>query len=73
MAITDYKGRPGRELPSDASLPDELNAIYAPFDASNTEAFMRAPAVMDDYMITLPAGPDGLPGCVRRACAGKCH
>ena len=35
--ITDYKGKPRRELPSDASLPDELNAFYARFEASNTE------------------------------------
>jgi hypothetical protein len=27
--ITDYKGKPRRELPSDTSLPDELNAFYA--------------------------------------------
>ena len=26
--ITDYKGKPRRELPSDASLPDELNAFF---------------------------------------------
>jgi hypothetical protein len=39
--ITDYKGKPSRELPSDANLPEELNAIYA----SNTESCMRAPAV----------------------------
>jgi hypothetical protein len=25
--ITDYKGKPRRELPSDTSLPDELNAF----------------------------------------------
>ena len=27
--VTDYKGKPSCELPSDASLPDELNAFYA--------------------------------------------
>ena len=27
--FTDYKGKPSRELPSDASLSDELNAFYA--------------------------------------------
>ena len=26
QTITDYKGKPSRELPSDACLPDELNA-----------------------------------------------
>ena len=35
------------------SLPDELNAFYACFEASNTEACMRAPAVLDDCVITL--------------------
>ena len=39
--ITDYKGKPRRELPSYASLPDELNAFYARFKASNTEACTR--------------------------------
>jgi hypothetical protein len=48
-----YKVKPSRELPSDASLPDELNAFYACFEASNTEACMRAPAVPGDCVITL--------------------
>ena len=64
----------------DTSLPDELNNCYARFEASNTEACMRASAVPDDCVIMLPiadvsktfkqgnihkaAGPDGLPGCV---------
>ena len=46
--ITDYKGKPRRELPSDANLPDELNAFYAHFEASNTEACTRALAVLED-------------------------
>jgi hypothetical protein len=74
--ITDYKGKPSRELPSDEGLPDEQNAFYAHFEASNTEACMRAPAVPDDCVITLSianlsktfkqvnihkaAGPEGL-------------
>jgi hypothetical protein len=41
------------ELPSDTSLPDELNYFYARFDASNTETCMRASAVPDDCVITL--------------------
>jgi hypothetical protein len=49
----DYKGKPSRELPSDTSLPDELNYFYARFEASNTESCMRAPAVPDDCVITL--------------------
>ena len=49
--IKEYKGKPRRELPCDAT--DELNALYACFEASNTEACMRAPAVLDDCVITL--------------------
>jgi hypothetical protein len=51
--IMDYKGLPRRELPSDSSLTDELNALYARFEASNTEACTRAPAVLDDCDDTL--------------------
>ena len=85
--ITDYKGKPRRELPSDASIPDELNSFYACFEASNTEACMRAPAVLDDCVIMLSvadvnktfkqvnihkaAGPDGLSGRVLKACADQ--
>jgi hypothetical protein len=83
LTITDYKGKHSRELPSDTSLPDELNYFYARFEASNTETCMRASAVTDDCVITLSAsdvsetlkhvkihkaaGPDGIPGCVLRA------
>jgi hypothetical protein len=42
QTITDYKGKHSRELPSDTSLPDQLNYFYARFEASNTETFMRA-------------------------------
>ena len=51
--ITDNKGKPRRELSSDMSLPDELNAFYARFEVSNTEVGTRAPAVLDDCAITL--------------------
>ena len=80
QTITDYKGKHSRELPSDTSLPDEVNYFYARFEASNTETFMRTSAVPDDCVITLSAvdvsktykqvnihkvtGPDGLPGQV---------
>jgi hypothetical protein len=73
-----YKGKPSRELPNDASLPDELNSFYARFEASNTEPCMRAPAVPDDCVISLSIAnvsktfkqvniqkfvwPEGLPG-----------
>ena len=42
---TDYKGKLSCELPNDESLPDDLNVIYARFEASNTEPCMTAPAV----------------------------
>ena len=47
---TDYKGKHRRKLPSDTSLPDELNAFYAHFEASNTETCTRAPAVLDNAL-----------------------
>ena len=53
QTITDYQGKSSRELPSDTRLPDELNAFYARFEASNTEACIRAPAVPDDCELTL--------------------
>ena len=53
--ITDYKGKHSRELPSDTSLPDELNYFHARFEANNTETCMSAPAVPEDCMITLSA------------------
>jgi hypothetical protein len=37
QTISDYKGKHSRELPSDTSLPDELNYFYARFEANNTE------------------------------------
>ena len=65
------------------TLPDELNAFYIRFEASNTEACMRAPAFLDDCVITVSvtdvsktfkqvnihkaAGPDRLPGCILRS------
>ena len=80
QTIIDYKRKLSRELPTDASLADELNAFYAHFEASNTEPCMGAPAVPDDCVITLFAAdlsktfkrvnihkasvPDRLPGHV---------
>ena len=87
QTITGYKGKPRHELPSDGSLLDELNAFYARFEASNTEACTKAPAVLDDCVIPLSladvnktfkqvnihkaAEPDGLPGHVLKACADQ--
>jgi hypothetical protein len=81
QTITAYKG------PHYTSLPDELNYIYAHFEANNTETFIRAPAVPDDCVITLSSadlsktfkqvnihkavGPDGLQGRVLQACADQ--
>ena len=83
QTITDYKGNPSCELPSDASLPDGLNAFYARFETSNIESCMIESAVQDVCVITLSvadvsktfkqvdihkaACPDGLPGRVLRA------
>jgi hypothetical protein len=80
QTITDYKGKNSPELPSDTSLPDELNYFYACFEANNTETCMRAPTVSEDCVFTLSAadvgktfrqvnihkaaGPDGLSGHV---------
>jgi hypothetical protein len=74
-------------VPSDTRLADKLNAFYSCFEASNTEAYMRAPAVPDDCVITLSVadvsktfkqvnihkakGSDGLPGPVLKACADQ--
>ena len=85
--ITDYKGKPSHELPSDASLPDELYVFNARFEASYTEACMRPPPVPDNRVITLSvadvsktfkqvnihkaAGPDGLPRRLLRACVDQ--
>jgi hypothetical protein len=44
--ITDYKGKPRRKPPSDASLPDELNVFYARFEAINTKACTRDCVIM---------------------------
>jgi hypothetical protein len=40
-------------MPSNASLPDELNAVYARFEASNTEPCVKTPAIPYDSVITL--------------------
>ncbi|KAM9404055.1 uncharacterized protein ACWYII_028103 [Salvelinus alpinus] len=85
QTITDYKGKHSRELPSDTSIPDELNNFYACFEASNIETCMRVSAVPDDCDYALrsrcktfkqvnihkAAGPDGLPGRVLRACTDQ--
>jgi hypothetical protein len=79
--------KPRRELHSDASLPDELNAFYAHFKASNTEPYMRTSAVPDNSVITLSVddlsktfkkvnicnvtGAGGLPGRELRACTDQ--
>ena len=55
QTFTDYEGKHSRELPSDTSLPDELNNIYARFEAGNTETCMRASAVPNDCVITFSA------------------
>jgi hypothetical protein len=87
QTTTDYKVKQSRELPSDTSIPDELNNFYARVEASNTETCMSASAVLDDCVIPLSAadvsktlkqfnihkaaGPNGLPGCVLQECADQ--
>jgi hypothetical protein len=39
--ITDYKGKPSRELPSDASLPDKLNYFYNRLTSVAMKCFER--------------------------------
>jgi hypothetical protein len=53
QAITDHKGKPSRELPSDANLTDKLNSFYVRFEASNTEPCIRWPAVPGECVISL--------------------
>jgi hypothetical protein len=85
QTITDYKGKHSQELPSDTSLPDKLNYSYAHFEANNTETCMRAPAVLEDCVLTLSAAnvsktlkqvniqtdSDRLPLRVLRACSDQ--
>ena len=87
QTITDYKEKLSRELTSDTSQPAKLYYFYARFEASNTEACLRAPAVPGDCVISLSVadvsmtfkqvnihkdvGPDGLPGRVLKACADQ--
>ena len=87
QTFMDYYGKHSHELPSDTSLPDELNNFYARFEVSNTETCTRASAVPDNCVITLSAadvsktfkqvnihkaaGPDRLPGHVPRAGADQ--
>jgi hypothetical protein len=53
QTTTDYKAKPSHELPSDTDVPEELNAFYAHFEASNTEPCMKASAFPDNCVITL--------------------
>ena len=82
QTFTDYKGK--REPPSEASLQDELNAVYACFEVSNTEPCMRSTAVPANCVISLSAadvsktfkqvnthnaaGPSGLPNQITFIC-----
>ena len=49
MTVHSLKGKHSRELPSDMSLPDELNR----FEASNTEACRRANQLFRTTVIML--------------------
>ncbi|XP_064797476.1 uncharacterized protein LOC135517264 isoform X1 [Oncorhynchus masou masou] len=63
QTITDYKWKHSRELPSDSSLPENLNDFYTHFKTSKTEACMRASAVPDNCMITLSIADNWHKGC----------
>jgi hypothetical protein len=76
QTITDDKGKHNRELPSDTSLPDELNNFYVRFEASNTDCVVTLSATnvsktFKEVNIHKAAGSDGLPGRVLRACANQ--
>src|SRR4029434_4070046 len=87
QAITDYKPINTSPQTGEASFPDELNSFYARFDRDNQEAVIKAVLTTDNQPLTLSstdvcaalgrinarkaAGPDGIHGCVLRACAGQ--
>jgi hypothetical protein len=76
QTITDDKGKHNRELPSDTSLPDELNNFYVRFEASNTDCVVTLSATnvsktFKEVNIHKAAGSDGLPGRVLQACANQ--
>ena len=58
QTIPPIKGKLSHKLPSDASLPNVLNASMFASRSSNSEPCMRV-------------GPEGLAGCVLRACTAQ--
>jgi hypothetical protein len=50
QTITDYKGKSSCVVPTDAYQPDELNILYALFEADNTEPSWRTVAAPDDQV-----------------------
>ena len=48
QTITDYKGKPSHELPSDAELPNERNAFHAHFKEYNTVPCVKSSVFPDD-------------------------
>jgi hypothetical protein len=74
-------------VPTEASLPDELNTFYACFDAENTKPSRKTFAAPDEQVLSLSeadvrktlkrvntlkaTGPDGIPGRVLRLCADQ--
>ena len=50
QTITDYKGKSSCVVPTDAYQPDELNILYALFEADNTEPSWRTLAAPDDQV-----------------------
>ncbi|KAI5094887.1 protein GUCD1 [Silurus meridionalis] len=85
QAITDCKPPNATPATSSASLPNELNLFYAPFEKGNMEPLLNTEPLPGEQQLTLStsevcatlgrvnarkaAGPDGIPGSVVRACA----
>ncbi len=83
--ITGFKGNKPATVNIATSLPDELNTFYARFEADNTAHTENAPAAAAESPLSLSVvdvtqsfkrvnirkavGPDGIPGCVLKACA----
>ena len=52
-----YTHTQGHDLPNNASFSDQLNAFYARFNNNNTVPCMRAPANLEDWVISTLARP----------------
>ena len=81
QAITGYKPTTTSTPSSNAFLSDELNHFYGRFERDNKEMAIKAVhqpltlspthvrAALSRVNAQKAAGPDGVPGCILRACA----